>query len=308
MKDDSGKVTGGEGLDEKIVAPEMTLISLPERGISIEKELAELEKNIEFFNKVKVVALKLTKPQDWLDQGGTPYLMDRGAENIAIAFGVDVSGLGLRMEWAEDEKGRYYSFIATGKAYAKKLGRYIEDIGVCSQRDKFFGVVNGQFKEIAEVDMANIRRKAVTNLYSRLIKRVIGLMGVTFADLTLAGIDPAAIVKVEYKTGAQKAGQVTGLSEEGKTMKQKLEAMLLLMANKDKAVATKLLEKYSYWETFEEKNGQKVKVPHFASDISRMSEKWLAKTFEKAKADFDKTAGGPPATAAPAGREPGEEG
>jgi len=307
MKDDSGKVTGGEGLDEKTVAPEMALISIPERGISIEKELAELEKNIEFFNKVKIVALKLTKAPDWLDQGGTPYLMDRGAENIAIAFGVDVTGLQLRMEWAEDEKGRYYSFIASGKAYAKKLGRYIEDIGVCSQRDKFFGVVNGQFKEIAEVDMANIRRKAVTNLYSRLIKRVIGLMGVTFADLTLAGIDPATIVKVEYKSGSQKAASAVGLSEDGKSLKQKLEAMLLLMANKDKTVATKLLEKYSFWETTEEKDGKKVKVPHYASDISRMSEKWLAKTYEKAKVEFDKTAGGP-AASAPAGREPGEEG
>lgn len=194
-----------EGFDERVLSPEMALISVPERGLSIEKELAEIEKNIEFFNKVKVLALKMTKPQDWVDMGG-PYLMDRGAENIAIAFGVDISDLQLKQDWAEDSRGRYYTFIASGKAYAKKLGRYVEDIGVCSQRDKFFGMVSGQLKEIQDVDMANIRRKAVTNLYSRLIKRVIGLMGVTWDDLGAAGITKDKLQKVEYRGGQQGGG------------------------------------------------------------------------------------------------------
>lgn len=289
----NGKFTGDEGFDERTVSPEMSLISIPERGISIEKELAEIEKNVEFFNRVKIIALKMTKPSDWVDQGATVYLMDRGAENIAIAFGVDISDVQLKMEWAEDEKGRYYSFIASGKAYAKKLGRYVEDIGVCSQRDKFFGKIGDKFKEIAEVDMANIRRKAVTNLYSRLIKRVIGLMGVTMEDLRAAGMDTAKIQKVDYKSGSQR----TEISEDGKALRTKLGNMLLLMANNDKAAAKKLLEKYSRWVDAEKKE-------HKADDLSRMSEKWIASTYGKAKADFDKTSGGPDDQA----REPGAEG
>ena len=283
------KITGGEALDERSVTSEMSLISIPERGISIEKELAAIEKNVEFYNKVKIIALKLTKPSDWVDLGGNPYLMDRGTENIAVAFGVDISDVRLSMEWAEDAKGRYYSFIAAGKAYSKKLGRYVEDIGVCSQRDKFFGKIGDKFKEIEEVDMSNVRRKAVMNLYNRLIKRVIGLMGVTFDDLVQAGIKKEQLGKVEYKSGAQK----TDLSPEGKDARAKLSNMLLMMANNDKAQAAKLLEKYSFWTDAEKKE-------HKANDINKMSERWINSTYGKAKADYEKTAGGP--------REPGQDG
>ncbi|MCJ7642871.1 MAG: hypothetical protein MUP28_00160 [Candidatus Aminicenantes bacterium] len=286
------KITGGEALDERSVTSEMSLISIPERGISIEKELAAIEKNVEFYNKVKIIALKMTKASDWVDLGGNPYLMDRGTENVAVAFGVDVSDVRLSMEWAEDAKGRYYSFIAAGKAYSKKLGRYVEDIGVCSQRDKFFGKIGDKFKEIEEVDMANIRRKAVTNLYNRLIKRVIGLMGVTFDDLVQAGIKKEQLGKVEYKGGAQKASDLT---PDGKDIKAKLESMIARMSNNDKVVAAELIKKFSMWK---EKDGEKKE--HFVTDISKLSEKWLASTYGKAKAEYEKTSGGP--------REPGQDG
>lgn len=286
----TGKVIAGESMDEKTVSPEMSLISIPEKGISIEKELAAIEKNVEFFNRVKLIALKMTKATDWADMGGNPYLMDRGTENVAIAFGVDISELRMTMEWADDEKGRYYSFIASGKAYSKKLGRYVEDIGVCSQRDKFFGMIGGGFKPIEDVDMANIRRKAVTNLYNRLIKRVIGLMGVTFDDLAQIGIKREHVARVEYQAGRARAEKE--ISEEGKEVRTKLGDMLMRMANNDKAAAAKLLEKYSTWMDDEKKE-------HKASSLAVMSEKWIRSTYGKAKKDYEKTQGP---------REAGEEG
>lgn len=273
------KVTNGEMSEEAINPSEMALISIPEKGLSIEKELAAIEKNIAFFNKVKIIALKLTKPTDWVDQGGNPYLMDRGAENIAIAFGVDISEVRLTMEWADDPKGRYYTFIASGKAYSKKLGRYVEDIGACSQRDRFFGVAGGKLKEIEEVDMVNIRRKAVTNLYSRLIKRVIGLMGVTFDDLKEAGVDTSRIQKIEYKSGSQKAD--ADLSTDAKEKRSKIWSMLLEMTVGDEDLARGMLESIS---AFKDKDGNE----HKLSDISRLtSEKWIASLYNKVKKEFE---------------------
>jgi hypothetical protein len=238
------KVTTGESLEERVVTPELALINIPERGLSIEKELAEIERNVTFFNKVKIIALKMTKAQDWVNMGG-PYLMDRGAENVAIAFGVDISDLQLKQEWAEDSNGRYYTYIASGKAYAKKLGRYVEDIGVCSQRDKFFGMVSGVLKEIQNVDMANIRRKAVTNLYSRLIKRVIGLMGVTWEDLAAAGIKKDDLAKVEYRGGQQGGGPAgkPKISEDALARLDKVWKKLLEMSGGDKAKASAELDR-----------------------------------------------------------------
>jgi len=288
----TGTLVGSEPVDEATLSPEVSLINLPAKGIDIERELAGIEKNIELFNRIKLVALKLTKPSDWVNQGGAPYLMDRGAENIAIAFGVDISDVRLSLEWAEDNKGRYYTYVASGKAYSKKLGRYVEDMGVCSQRDRFFGWDSKEraWRPIEDVDMANIRRKAVTNLYNRLIKRVIGLMNVTFDDLRASGIDPEKLGKVEYVAGRERAE--AEITPEGKELRTKLGDMLMRLANNDKALAVKLLEKYSLWK---DKDGKE----HKASSLANMSEKWIRTTYGRVKKEYEKAAGP---------REPGEEG
>ena len=290
MSEQNGKVTNGEGMDESTVTPEMNLINIPAPGLSVEKELAAIEKNIAFYNGVKILALKLTKPTDWVDQGASLYLMDRGSENIAIAFGVDITDLDVRMEWAEDPKGRYYSYVATGKAYSRKLGRMVEDIGVCSQRDKFFGMLGGKLKEIEDVDAANIRRKAVTNLYNRLIKRVVGLSGVTLEDLKEAKMDVTKINKVEYKSGSQKAAD---LSDDGKSTKAKLDQMLARMANGDAKEIANLVKKFSLWIDGDKKE-------RFCTSTDKLSEKWMNTTYGKAKQEYEKTQGGE--------REPGSEG
>jgi hypothetical protein len=194
------------------------------------------------------------------------------------------------MEWVDDPKGRYYAFVASGKAYSRKLGRWVEDIGVCSQRDKFFGKIGDKFKEIEDVDMANIRRKAVTNLYNRLIKRVVGLSGVTLDDLKASGMDVSKIGRVEYKGGAQK---VADLTTDGKDMKAKLDQMILRMANNDKVEVEKLIKKFSLWIDGEKKE-------RFVISTDKLSEKWLAATYGKAKKEYEKTQGGE--------REPGLEG
>jgi hypothetical protein len=277
----NGRVTDREGLDERSVTEEMQIISIPERGFTVEKALAAVEKNVELFNKVKIIALKMTKASDWVDLGGNPYLMDRGTENVAIAFGVDVSEVRLTQEWNEDAKGRYYAYVASGKAYSKTLGRYVEDIGVCSQRDKFFGMVSGKLKEVADVDMANIRRKAVTNLYNRLIKRVIGLMGVTFADLEASGISLKAVQKVDYKSGGQKAEAAANLPDDAKKKRDAIWSMLMEIAVGDVDAAKGLLMAVS---SFKDKDGKE----HKLEDISRLtSEKWIASLYGKVKKEHE---------------------
>lgn len=268
------KVTEHEGMEERTMSPEMALISIPERGLSIEKELAEIEKNVEFFNRVKIIALKMTKPQDWVDMGG-PYLMDRGAQNVAIAFGVDITQEAPRMEWAEDANGRYYMFIASGRAHAKRLNRFVEDIGICSQRDKFFGMSNGKLKEIQDVDMANIIRKASTNLYNRLVKRVIGLSGVTWDDLAAAGIKRESLQKVEYRSGNQGGGpgsNRTPISDEHVARREKIWKKLMDLADGDKVKASAELDRLA---SFGDKK---------VTDISQVSsEKWIDALYGKVK-------------------------
>jgi hypothetical protein len=284
-----------EGLPARIpVQQEIDLISIPQKDekslMEIGKELDAIEKNFELFNRLKVIAIKLTKPTDWVIQsdgrgGQSPYLMDRGAENVAIAFGVDIlPGIQLRQEWAVDDRGRYYTFISQGRAFSKKLNRFVEDIGVCSQRDKFFGKIGNEFKPIEDVDMANIRRKCITNLYNRLIKRVIGLMNLTIDDLKSAGFNIEAIPKIEYKTGAQKAE--AQLSEIDLLKRDAIwKTCLQLVAGDEKSA----LDSLKYHSTFKGKDDQGKDKDIFVTSIKGLTTpRWINITFSNVKAAFKK--------------------
>jgi len=263
--------------EQKIVVPEKGLITFPskERKLTIEEELKEVEDKLELFNKIKILSLKLTKTSDWIIQADdNPYLMDRGSENIGIAFGVDITGIKLNQEWQEDKKGRYYEFVATGTGYSKRLNRIIEDIGVCSQRDKFFGSVRGELKPIEEVDMANIRRKTITNLHSRLIKRLVGLMNVTLDDLKEAGLNISLIKKIDYKTGSQKVTQT--LTKNDQETRKKLWDICINMSAGNEEEAKFLLKRFT---TFP-KDGKEL----FRDDIKKLtSSKWIQAAYGKAK-------------------------
>lgn len=265
---------------------ELELISLsskPERSLArIEEDLEAIEQNIELFNRIKGISIKLTKVSDWVIQDkDSPYLMDRGAENIAIAFGVDISDVSIRQEWDEDKNGRYYSYVAMGKAYCRKLGRWVQDIGVCSQRDKFFGRVGGEWKPMEQVDKANIRRKAVTNLYNRLIKRVIGLMNLTLDDLKNAGLDVSKLQKVEYRKGSQKAEQ--SLSKIDIKRRNAIWDMCLQLASGDEVAAKETIKEHSKFTT--KKEGKEV----YADDIKGLTtSRWISMTLKNVKDAFKK--------------------
>jgi len=236
---------------------------------SIDQIVGDVEKGIQSYNRLKEVALKLTGPEDWVQIGKQPYLLESGAQKIAKAFGVAIFDVRVETQWQEDPKGRYQVVIAKGKAFSRKLGSYVEDVGVCSQRDKFFAIENEKLKPIEDVDFANVIKKAVTNLYGRLIKRVVGLMGVSWEDLDKAGIKPGA--KVDFK-------EKKPLSPEAK----KIGELILEMAGGDKEAAGKMLQKFS---EFKSKDGK----VHSVSSVAELSENWakqLLPKVEKAYQDW----------------------
>lgn len=275
----------GSEMREASEKPEIELISFADQPESIEKAITRIEKDVLIFKKIKIVALKLTGEKDWLlqkkrkEDEGSPYLQDRGAEQIRIAFAVDVSGLELRSEWMEDERGRYITYIASGKAFSKKLGSYLEDIGTCSQRDRFFAKIGDRFKEIEDVDLTNIRKKAVTNLYNRLIKRTTGILNVTVDDLKLAGLDISKIPTIEYAEGSTKReAQLSDQAKEERTLIEKLAN--LLTENDDEKRA--LLKKLTLFKGDDQKE-------RFIQDVKELhSEKWISALLGKIKGEMKK--------------------
>jgi hypothetical protein len=233
---------------------------------SIDQIVSDLERGVEAYNRIKQIALRLTNSQDWVSMNGQPFLMEKGAQKIARAFGVFIFKPVIEYLWQEDNKGKYQIVIAHGKAFSRKLGSYVEDIGTCSQRDKFFAIKDGELRPIEEIDFPNIIKKAVANLYGRLIKRVIGLMGITWDDLKAVGIEVTQEVKYKEKKP---------LSPEA----QKIGAMILEMAGGDKEAAKSMLRSLSEFE----KNGQKYSV----SSVADLSEAWAKKLLPKVEKEYN---------------------
>lgn len=167
-----------------------------------------IEKRSLLFNKVLSVAIRSTGPNDWSDQGGKPYLEASGAEKCARRFGVSICDLKIEREQIEDEGGKYYIYTCIGKA---RLGNEtIEAVGTCSTRDKFFCTKKGEngervFKAQQDIDITNIKKKAVTNFRGNAIRQLLGLNKITWETLKEHGISRDGTSKVNFDKGASKA-------------------------------------------------------------------------------------------------------
>jgi len=204
--------------------------------------------------------------------------MDSGAEKIAIAWGIHIKSETPKLEWHEDKKGRYFQFVVHGQAVSKKLNRYVEDIGTCSQRDKFFGTVNGKLLPIEDVDMNMIRKKAVTNLYNRLIKRLAGLVNIETDELKAAGIDIGKITKVKFRSGKKK--EERKLSKEALKKREKLWNICLELVAGNEAEAFAKLTKFSSFTV-----GKKTFKAEKLEDLK--SDKWIDATYGRAVKEYE---------------------
>jgi hypothetical protein len=254
----------------------------------IEAVVSKLEASIESYKRLKVIALKLTDESDWVSVNGRPYLTETGCHKVAPAFGVHITKPDLMSETHEDKKGRYLTYIASGQAYSRVLNIWVSDIGVCSQRDQFFAKTTDKatgkkvWKEIDDVDLTDIIKKAVSNLNGRLIRKLLGMVGLSWDDLTAAGLDVSKITRIEYKTKSDQTETTNGQSpqpEKPKTeprkynddevaaLKDELSTMLSEMSSGDKATAEQLLKTFS---SYKDKDGR----PHYAKSLD-ISPAWL---------------------------------
>jgi len=253
----------------------------------IEAVVSKLEASIESYKRLKVIALKLTDESDWVSVNGRPYLTETGCHKVAPAFGVHITKPELMSEAHEDKKGRYLTYIASGQAFSRVLNIWVSDIGVCSQRDQFFAKTTDKqtgkkvWKEIDDVDLTDIIKKAVSNLNGRLIRKLLGMVGLSWDDLTAAGLDVSKITKVEYKTKTDQAttdGQSPQPAkpkaearkyndDEVAALKDELSSMINEMSGGDPAVAAQWLKTFS---TYQDKEGK----THYARSLD-ISPAWL---------------------------------
>jgi hypothetical protein len=160
----------------------------------------------EAFKSLRVILIGYTREKDWVNIDGQPFLQESGAQAIGVPMAVNLVDVKNDKQWGEDKKGRFYTWTYSGKAYSLKVGREMEVEGICASRDRFFGKVSGEYKELEDVEEPQIRRKAFTNLYRNSVVRLLGLRNIEWSELSTAGLNINNIKRVEHTVGGKKTG------------------------------------------------------------------------------------------------------
>lgn len=185
---------------------------------------------IEAFQRaMRTIMVKATYPSDWNIQGETACLSSAGAERIAAALG-DFSYQEIRpatKETFEDKNGVGYTWTYYYRVTWR--GRSVDAVGHYSSRDQFLGKVAGEFRDIADINEANIMRAARHITMAEGTKQILGLRGMPVALMPQFGKSPNDMKKVERDVAPQ---------DQNKHRKQ-LTSMLLAMNenNQDAAIA-----------------------------------------------------------------------
>lgn len=220
----------------------------------LEASMIKAEKYLAIQDRLRKLAVNVTSVADWVNEGGKPYLQWTGTAKVAMAFGVSYEQMVYKQTKFKDDIGEYVVFDCNG--YVTWQGRKIPEAGTGSSRDAFFGKRNGEYLPTSEVDLNNIKKKALTNFLNRGLKSMIGLSFSWEEIETITGgkITSAKVAGVSYDQGG--AGGKTPESEETKAKKKKLGQMILEICQGNKEAASAYLYKLT---TFKTKEGKEIK-------------------------------------------------
>lgn len=229
----------------------------------------QAEKRINAVKKIKMMALKVTNSNDWVDQNGRPYLQTSGAEKIARLFGIS-----WRIEAPEYEPEDNGHFTYTVRGHFSFAGVTIEAIGSRSSKDGFFKRYGKDEKgervelPVSEIDKADVKKAAYTNCIGNGITRLLGIRNLSWDELQAVGITPSA--RIEY---GGKAG-------ENNELRAKIGTMIMDMAGGDKEKAQDILEALT---SFEASDGRMVKGKR---SLKEVSDKALGIIYARAKEEY----------------------
>ena len=253
----------------------LTLANINSRNL--QQFIDQIDARASLWKALRKKALQQTSNEDWTVMGDKPY-WQRGAVSAIFSFlGCEVRDLKkLPRESDTDKTGRLdYYYSTTGKMDWN--GKTVEEIGMASTRDQFFAQrTNKETKEkyllpLEEIDLQDVDKKSITNLYSRLLARI--FKAPSLAELKDAGINPGS--KVTYSTGSQGGSTDTA---DTKNLRTELGNTILAIGKITNEEGPAILKRLT---SFPGKDGGK-DFPGYDS-LNKVSEKMLQKTLSKAK-------------------------
>jgi hypothetical protein len=168
-------ITNGDAILETFSA----VPSVVEEKDYFVEEVEKAEKRLEALAKQRMLILKLTKPYDWVNFGGRAYLSAYGAERLMLLFNISYK-IG-EPEIKYDQDGHFTVIFRGSFTWGDKT---IEEIGIRSSRDPFFSRAKGQDIPPHQIRLSDVIKSARSNLIARGVSTLLGLRGLSIADVT----------------------------------------------------------------------------------------------------------------------------
>jgi len=143
------------------------------------EEIEKAEKRLEALSKQRMLIIKLTRPYDWVNFGGMAYLSAYGAERLVQVFNISYHISEPEIKYHED--GHFTVIIRGTFTWGE---RTIEEIGIRSSKDKFFSKVGNQSIPPHQIKLSDVMKAARSNLIARGVATLLGLRGLSIADVS----------------------------------------------------------------------------------------------------------------------------
>jgi len=160
------------------------------------EEIEKAERRLEALARQRMLIIKLTRPYDWVNFGGTAYLSAYGAERLIQVFNISYHIGEPEIKYHDD--GHFTVIIRGNFTWGE---RTIEEIGIRSSKDKFFSKAGNQSIPPHQIRLSDVMKAARSNLIARGVATLLGLRGLSIADVVkmVGKIEK----KVEFKKKAE---------------------------------------------------------------------------------------------------------
>lgn len=253
------------------------------KDLTLEESVEGARKYIKLQAEMRQLSVLVTNVEDWIDQDGKAYLEWTGAAKIARAFGISYDPPEFERTIERDEEGEYIIFTCVGTVRWKNQS--MVEMGTSSTRDRFFCVRGGERLPLSEIDLNNIKKKAMTNWLNRGIK---SLLGLSFTWDEIAAASGGKVTKekcqgVKYASGI-KGGKTDSNPGVAADDRSRVWKMLMDMAGGDAAAAAKHLYVVTVWRKGDQEMPGKSRI----SDVSEAMLKHVVPRVEKEYSEWQK--------------------
>jgi hypothetical protein len=198
--DETPEIEGGE-------AGELTILEPKDQAILWEQVAANAEKMFEAKKKIWRLILNIAKPGDWMvfasKEKRKASIGYAGALRIASMIGISFVDWSKEKETGRDDKGEWYRYDMECTAV---LGnRKVRVYGRAGSRDKFFGTVGGEFKELYQINEGDVRMAAWHNSQKEGVRALLGLHAIPPEELEAAGVKLENASSYAFKSKDEKA-------------------------------------------------------------------------------------------------------